>query len=116
MSPRRRKRPEQDPELPEFDGLVICTGHDRHRPLRIAGFTCEAVQGGGSAVSFSQTSRWDVVADARPDTLTLRFRCKLCRRDVRLTEANATAAVEALRAAAAGSSGPVTVDVSLLPC
>lgn len=110
----RRKPPPPDPDPIPFDGLVICTDHGRHRPLRIAGFDYDPA-GNGRGASFSQTSRWDVIADLRQNAgLTLRFMCKICRRDVRLREENALAAVDALRQASGAAH--VTLDISLLPC
>jgi hypothetical protein len=112
---RRRKLPPPDTAAVPAGGLVICTDHDRHRPLRIAVFDYDPEPGEGSKVTFSQTSRWDLIADEmRPGTpFTFRFKCKLCRRDVRLTEANAAAAIDALRQAFGGNE---PFDISLLAC
>ena len=109
----RRRPPPPDPDPTPFDGLVICTDHGRHRPLRIAVFDYDPVPGDGSRVLFSQTSRWDVVADnMRPGAEpTFRFKCRICHRDTRIHEGNATAAVEALRQA-----GVNDLDISALPC
>jgi hypothetical protein len=56
-----------------------------------------------------------VIAGCRPGTLTLRFRCKQCGRDVRLGEAHAVAAIDALRQAGCPRE-PLVLDISLLPC
>lgn len=112
----RRKTPRPDANAVPFDGMVICTDRGRHRPLRIAGIVYEPEPGNGSRILFTQTSRWDLIADAQQNAeVTLRFGCKICRRDVRLREENATVAIDALRTVS-GTDEPVTLDISLLPC
>lgn len=60
------------------------------------------------------TPEWDVIADTRPDALTLRFFCRRCRRDTRLKETKVLAAISALREATGNDH--VILDISALPC
>ena len=95
---------------------MVCTGRGQHAQQRITGFVDQQEPEEESSVAWGQTSRWDVIADSRPEAgFTLRFKCKQCRRDVRLREPNALAVIGALRQAS-GSGEDRVLDISVLPC
>lgn len=89
---------------------VVCTDRGQHPRARV---TVSDALADGSA-GWGQTPGWDVISDARPDALTLRFFCRRCRRDVRLHEDKALAALEALRQATGDDHA--VLDISALPC
>jgi hypothetical protein len=112
---RRRKPLSPNPAVIPFDGVLVCTGRSRHPQVRVAAFVDQREPGDDSTVAWTETRRWDLIADSRPGTgLTLRFWCTRCKRDLRLQEAKAMAAIDALRQTGRPREHLV-LDISPLP-
>lgn len=113
--PQRLRRPEPDPAVIELPGRVVCTDRGQHPRARVTAFADPGGAGSAeSGMTAQMTPQWDVIADLRPDALTLRFFCRRCGRDVRLREATVLTAIDALRQAS--GSDHVVLDISALPC
>lgn len=113
--PQRHERPEPDPDVIELPGRVVCTDRGQHPRARVTAF---ADPGDGSSavpgMTAQMTPQWDVIADSRPDALTLRLFCRRCGRDVRLKEETLLTAINSLRQASGNEH--VVLDISALPC
>lgn len=108
---RPRKPAPPDPAVIKLPGRVACTDRGQHPEARITPFADEP--GEDRKVTCAETPQWDVIADSRPGTLTLRFACRRCGRDVRLREPNVLAVIDVLREAAGGDDRLV-FDISLI--
>jgi hypothetical protein len=111
----RRQPPQPSIYVIPFNAFVVCTDRGQHPQSVIARLTDDPALGLPSRrrTLWQDTPSGDLLsgrhAPESPDTF--RFRCRRCRRDVRLRTPNVLAALDALRQL---QEGCLSLDISLL--
>lgn len=112
----RRQKPPPNPALRPNNAAVVCTDRGQHPEAIIADFSVDTdgpEDAPVTGITWMQTPNSDLVARQLPDgSLTYRFRCRRCRRDVRLRHPKLAAIVTGMYQAPGGKRGRLILDIS----